>query len=122
MTCTTHENGHVQTILPPFLAVVVRRVPLPRDWSTMLVFPGYAIDQSRIDVEEVDPNFVRATLICFLGDPRHRFSVVVVLPEPSSVGVGDGFTAVLVFLAVNGRRRRCSFPKKNITRASCVYH
>ena len=45
--------------------VVVRRVPLPRDWSTILVFPRYAVDKSRIDVEEVDPNFVMATLICF---------------------------------------------------------
>ena len=32
----------------------------------MFVFPGYAIDQSRIELEEVDPNFVVATLICFL--------------------------------------------------------
>ena len=45
-----HVNGHVLMILPPFLAVVVRRDPLPRDWSTTLVFPRYAIDQSRIDV------------------------------------------------------------------------
>ena len=66
MTCTIHVNGHVLTILPPFLAAVVRRLPLPRDWSTMLVFPGYAIDQSSIDVEEVDPIFVMATLICVL--------------------------------------------------------
>ena len=66
MTSTIHVNGHVQTILAPFLAVIVRRDPLPRDWSTMSVFPGYAIDQSRIDVEEVDSNFVMATLICFL--------------------------------------------------------
>ena len=34
------------------------RGPLPRDWSTTFVFLGYAIDQSRVDVEEVDPNFV----------------------------------------------------------------
>ena len=32
----------------------------------MFVFPGYGIDQSRIDVEEVGPNFVMATSICFL--------------------------------------------------------
>ena len=66
MTCTIHVNGHVLTILPSFLAVVVRRVPLPRDWSTMFVFPGSAIDQSHIDVEEVEPNFVMAALISFL--------------------------------------------------------
>ena len=39
---------------------------VPRDWSTVVVFSGYAIDQSRIDVEEVDPNFIMATLICYL--------------------------------------------------------
>ena len=32
----------------------------------MFVFTGYAIDQSRVDVEEVDPNFMMATLILFL--------------------------------------------------------
>ena len=63
MTRTIHVNGHVLMILPPFLAVVVRRVPIPRDWSTILVFPGYEIDQSRIDVPEVDPDFAMATLI-----------------------------------------------------------
>ena len=39
MTCTIYMNGHVRTILPSFLAVVVRRVPLPRDLSTMCL-PG----------------------------------------------------------------------------------
>ena len=66
MTCTIDVNGRILMILPPFLTVVVRRVPLARDWSAMFVFQGYAIDQSRIDVEEVDPNFVMGTLICFL--------------------------------------------------------
>ena len=39
------------TELPPFFTVIVRRVPLPRNWSTRFVIPGYAIDQSCIDVE-----------------------------------------------------------------------
>ena len=34
------------------------------------IFPGYAIDQSYVDVEEVDPNFVMATLILFLETQR----------------------------------------------------
>ena len=66
MTSTIHVNGHVLTILHSFLAVVVRRVPLPRYWWTIFVSPEYAIDQSRIDVEVLDPNFEMATLICFL--------------------------------------------------------
>ena len=36
----------------------------------MFVFTGYAIDQSRVDVEEVDPNFMMATLILFLETQR----------------------------------------------------
>ena len=32
----------------------------------MFVCTVYVIDQSRVDVEEVDPNFMMATLICFL--------------------------------------------------------
>ena len=36
----------------------------------MFVFTGYAIDQSRVDVEEVDPNYMMATLIFFLKTQR----------------------------------------------------
>ena len=36
----------------------------------MFVFTGYAIDQSRVDVEEVGPNFMMATLIPFLETQR----------------------------------------------------
>ena len=65
MTCTFHVNGHILPKFPPFFTVIVRRVHLPRTWSTMLVIPGCAINQPRIDVEEVDPNIVVAALICF---------------------------------------------------------
>ena len=36
----------------------------------MFAITGYAIDQSSIDVEEVDPNFMMATLIFFLETQR----------------------------------------------------
>ena len=42
--------------------VIVRRVPLPQTWSTIFVIPRYAIYQSRMDVEDVDPHFVVAAL------------------------------------------------------------
>ena len=58
-------NGHVLTILAPVLAVVVRRVPLPRDWSRMSVFTRKTINQSRIDAQEVDPNFVNGNFDLF---------------------------------------------------------
>ena len=47
--------------------VIVRRVPLPRTGSTTFVMLGYAIDQSCVDVEEVDPNFEVGALIFDLG-------------------------------------------------------
>ena len=62
--CTFHVNGHILTRLPPLFTVIVRRVPLPRNWSTIFVIPGYAIDQSCIDEKKVDPNFVVAALVC----------------------------------------------------------
>ena len=49
-------SREILTVLPPFFTVIIRRVHLPRNWSPMFVFLGYAIDQSRIDVEEVDPH------------------------------------------------------------------
>ena len=64
MTCIFYVNGHILPRLPLLFTVIVRRVPLPRNWSTIFVIPEYAIDQSCIDVEEVDPNFVVAALIC----------------------------------------------------------
>ena len=36
----------------------------------MLVITGYAIGQSGVDVEEVDPNFMMAALIVFLETQR----------------------------------------------------
>ena len=36
----------------------------------MFVFTGYAIDQSGVDVEEVNPNFMIATSILFLETQR----------------------------------------------------
>ena len=45
--------------------VIFRRVPLPQTWSTTFVIPGCAIDQSYIDVEDVDPNLMVAALICY---------------------------------------------------------
>ena len=36
----------------------------------MFVFTRYAMDQSRIDVNEVDSNFMMATLIFFLETQR----------------------------------------------------
>ena len=56
----THFNGFASF----FFTVIVRRFPLPRNCSTRFVIPGYAIDQSCIDVKKVDPHFVVATLIC----------------------------------------------------------
>ena len=60
----SREWSFFSSTMPPFLTSIDRRVPLPRNWSTIFVIPGYAIDQSRIDVEEVDPHFVVAALIC----------------------------------------------------------
>ena len=73
MTSTIHVNGHVLMIQPSFLAVVGRRLLVPRDWSKMFVFPRCAIDQSRTDVEEVVPSVVKTTLICFL-ETQHALS------------------------------------------------
>ena len=36
----------------------------------MFVITGYLIDQSGVDVDEVDPNFMMATLILFLEAQR----------------------------------------------------
>ena len=36
----------------------------------MFVFTGYAVDQSRVDVEEEGPNFMTATLTLFLETQR----------------------------------------------------
>ena len=52
------------TDLASFLYCDRTRVSLPRIWSTRFVIPGYGIDQSCVDVEEVDPHFVMAALIC----------------------------------------------------------
>ena len=45
-----------------FITVVVRRVSFPQTWSSIFVITGmWRINQPRIDVEEVNPNFVMAT-------------------------------------------------------------
>ena len=36
----------------------------------MFVFTGYAIDQSRVDMEDLDPNFMMATSVLFLETQR----------------------------------------------------
>ena len=58
----SRERSHFLQIVS-FLSVVVRRVPLPQTWQTIFVIPGCAVDQPRIDVEKVNPNFVVAALI-----------------------------------------------------------
>ena len=57
-------NGHSSSHVSLFLTVVVRRVPLPQTCLSIFVITGCAINQPRIDVEEVNPNFVVAALIC----------------------------------------------------------
>ena len=64
MTCPLHVNGHKSSELSLFLTVVVRRVPLPQTCWSILVIAGCAINLPRTDVEEVNPNFVVAVLIC----------------------------------------------------------
>ena len=63
----SRERSHFSGVAS-FLTVIVRRVPLPRNWSARFVIPGYVIDQSCID--EVDPHFVVAALICALDAKR----------------------------------------------------
>ena len=47
-----------------FLIVVTRRVPVPHAWPQKLSVAGCAINQSCIDVQEMNPNFVVAALVC----------------------------------------------------------
>ena len=67
MTRTFHVSGHRSPKLPPFFTVIVRRVPLPRTCSTIFVVPGCAINQSRIDVEEVDEMSMCKGEVAFLS-------------------------------------------------------
>ena len=48
--------------LPLFLIVVIRRVP--HVWPPKIFVVGCAINQLRTDVQEMNPNFVVATLVC----------------------------------------------------------
>ena len=49
------------------LVVVVRRVPLPHAWPPIFSVAGCAINQSCIDVQEMNPNFVVAGPVWNLG-------------------------------------------------------
>ena len=103
MTCPLHVNGHRSSELFLFLTVVVRRVPLPQTWSSIFVISGCAISRPRVDVEEVNPNFVVVALICtpdakrIVRDFRHHACEYVALQWPlaSLVGSQDTNTRLL---------------------------
>ena len=72
MTCSLYANGHVSSWeLPPFLIVVVRRVPPPHAWPPIFSVAICAINKSCVDVNELNPYFVAAALVCTL---RRRLS------------------------------------------------
>ena len=54
--------GHQDCLIS--LLVVVRRVPLPDDWPPIFSVTGCAINQSCVDVQEMNPYFVAAALVC----------------------------------------------------------
>ena len=70
------------------ITVVVRRVPFVQTWSSIFVITGCAINQPRIDVKEVNPNFVMARLICTLDAKRivRNFEGTMHANMPHSLG------------------------------------
>ena len=71
MTCITSEWSLFFLTRPPsFPAVVVWRHVFLQIKSSRSVIPCRTVDQTSIDVKEVDPNFVMAALIC-VSDAQH---------------------------------------------------